>query len=249
MDAVIGAVTQLWRYPVSSLAGERLDAISVGTQTIDGDRLFGLVDVSNDEIARPDRDAKWHKVPRIRTRLSQACELEIAIPDGDWLAAPGAESDRAVSAYLGFEASIRPFRQENAAPDYAGPLTAERYRKTPVHLLTTASLARARLKALHPDGAADPRRFRPNIVVDIAAVEGSFPETEWIGRKLAIGDLLLTISEPCRRCGFTIIAQDGFDHDPAILRNLVRHNAHNLGVYCTVDRPARVEIGETMRLF
>jgi uncharacterized protein len=241
----IGAVTELWRYPASSLAGERLDTISVGRETIDGDRLFGLVDVSDNEIARPDRAAKWHKVPRIRTRLSETRQLEIATPDSDWLAAPGAESDRALSAYLGFEASIRPFRREDATPDYSGALTEERYRKAPIHLLTTASLAR--LKALHPEGAADPRRFRPNIVVDMAAVEGSFPETEWIGRKLAIGDLLLTISEPCRRCGFTIIAQDGFDNDPAILRNLVRHNAHNLGVYCTVDQPAPVAVGAAMR--
>lgn len=241
----IGTVSELWRYPASSLAGERQEAIAVGQETIDGDRLFGLVDASNNEIARPDREAKWHKVPLIRTRLTGECVLEIAIPGGDWLAAPGAESDRVVSAYLGFPASIRPFRRENAAPGYAGPLTAERYRKAPIHLLTTASLAR--LKALYPEGSPDPRRFRPNIVVDMAAIEGSFPETEWIGRKLAIGDLLLTISEPCRRCGFTIIAQDGFDHDPGILRNLVRHNAHNMGVYCTVDRPARVEIGAPMR--
>ncbi|MER9231377.1 MOSC domain-containing protein [Mesorhizobium sp. M0622] len=245
MQASLGAVTELWRYPASSLAGERQEVISVGWHTVEGDRLFGLVDASNNEIARPDREAKWHKVPRIRTRLSPAGGLEIAVPDGDWLAAPGADSDRAVSAYLGFAASIRPFRRENAAPDYAGPLLAERYVKAPIHLLTTASLAR--LKALHPEGVADPRRFRPNIVVDMPEVEGSFPETEWIGRKLAIGDLLLTVSEPCRRCGFTIIAQDGFDHDPAILRSLVRHNAHNLGVYCTVDRPGRIEIGATMR--
>ncbi|TKB40643.1 MAG: MOSC domain-containing protein, partial [Mesorhizobium sp.] len=47
--------------------------------------------------------------------------------------------------------------------------------------------------------------------------------------------------------GFTIIAQDGFDNDPGILRNLVRYNAHNIGVYCTVDRPARVEIGAEVR--
>ncbi|KRB16435.1 molybdenum cofactor sulfurase [Mesorhizobium sp. Root695] len=241
----LGSVTELWRYPASSLAGERLDAILVGSESIDGDRLFGLVDATDNEIARPDREAKWHKVPRIRTRLSPARELEIAVPGGGWLAAPGIESDRAVSAYLGFEASIRPFRRENAAPDYSGPLTAERYRKAPIHLLTTASLAR--LKALHPEGTPDPRRFRPNIVVDMAAIEGAFPETEWIGRKLAIGDLLLTISEPCRRCGFTIIAQDGFENDPAILRNLVRHNAHNLGVYCTVDRPASIEVGDTIR--
>ncbi|RWB02303.1 MAG: MOSC domain-containing protein [Mesorhizobium sp.] len=245
MQAALGIVSELWRYPASSLAGERRETISVDIESIKGDRMFGLVDASDNEIARPDRDPKWHKVPRIRTRLSPALELEIAVPEGDWLAAPSIESDRAVSAYLGFEASIRPFRRENAAPGYSGLLTAERYRKAPIHLLTTASLAR--LKALHPEGTPDPRRFRPNIVVDMAALEGSFPETEWIGRKLAIGDLELTISEPCRRCGFTIIAQDGFDHDPAILRNLVRHNAHNLGVYCTVDRPARVETGDAMR--
>lgn len=243
--AALGSVSQLWRYPASSLAGERRDAISVGTTTVDGDRLFGLVDASDGEIARPDRGPKWHKVPLIRTRLGEDQRLEVAVPGGDWMPAPDPRSDRAISEFLGFEAAIRPYFQENATPDYAGPLTAERYNRAPIHLLTTASLAR--LKALHPEGTPDPRRFRPNILVDMDAVEGSFPETEWIGRKLAIGDLLVTVSEPCRRCGFTIIAQDGFDNDPGILRNLVRHNAHNIGVYCTVDRPARVEIGAPMR--
>lgn len=248
-EAILGAVSQLWRYPASSLAGERLDAISVEQKTVDGDRLFGLVDAEG-EIARPDREARWHKAPMIRTRLtgvptSKGRRLEVAVPGGVWLPAPDPESDRAVSAFLGFDASIRPFGAENTAPGYVGPLTEARYAKAPIHLLTTASLAR--LKALHPEGVPDPRRFRPNIVVDMEPVEGSFPETEWIGRKLAVGDLLLTVSEPCRRCGFTIIAQDGFDTDPGILRNLVRHNAHNIGVYCTVDRPARVEVGAAMR--
>lgn len=243
--AALGSVSQLWRYPASSLAGERRDAISVDTATVDGDRLFGLVDASDGEIARPDRGPKWHKVPLIRTRLSEDRRLEVAVPGGDSMPAPDPRSDRAISEFLGFGAAIRPYFQENATPDYAGPLTTERYNRAPIHLLTTASLAR--LKALHPEGTPDPRRFRPNILVDMDPVEGSFPETEWIGRKLAIGDLLVTISEPCRRCGFTIIAQDGFDNDPGILRNLVRHNAHNIGVYCTVDRPARVEIGAPMR--
>ncbi len=149
-----------------------------------------------------------------------------------------------MSEFLGFGVSLRPFYRA-PIPGLSGPVTSPRYKKAPIHLLTTASMAR--LKALHPAGDPDLRRFRPNIVVDMAEVEGSFPETEWIGRRLAIGDLELTISEPCRRCGFTIIAQDGFEHDPNILRNLVRHNAHNMGVYCTVDRPARVEPGAPMR--
>jgi uncharacterized protein YcbX len=243
MADTLGAVTALWRYPVSSLAGEALDSIAVGRNGLDGDRRFGLVDVGTDEIARPDTGERWAKAPRIRARLNGS--LEIAIPGGDFLFAPDARSDSAVSSYLGFDAAIRPYDRD-IVPDYTGPLTGSRYLEAPIHLLTTASLAR--LKALHPAGNPDPRRFRPNILVDMPAVEGSFPETEWIGRRIAVGEIELTISEPCRRCGFTILEQDGIANDPEILRQLVRNNRRNIGVYCTVDRPGIVSAGDAMRL-
>ncbi len=240
--ALLGHVAKLWRYPASSLAGEPMPAVVVDPDGLRGDRLFGLVDAANGEIARPDNNRKWHGVPRIATRLSDDGELDIRVPGGDWLRAPGEACDEAVSAHLDFSASIRPFQRD---AHYSGPLTAARYRKAPVHLLTTASLAR--LKALHPAGDPDPRRFRPNILVEMPAVDGAFPETEWIGRRLAIGELEMSVVEPCRRCGFTIIAQDGFDDDPNILRQLVRHNGHNLGVYCTVERPGLLELGAPLR--
>lgn len=243
--AEIGQVKELWRYPASSLGGEMLPALDFGYGGADGDRLYGLIDAADGEIARPDRLPKWHKVPRIRARLDEARRLQVMTPQGEWLAAPGADSQRAVSDYLGFAAAILPF--EGETPDgYTGPHTRARYQKAPVHLLTTASLAR--LKALHPDGIHDRRRFRPSILVDMPEVEGSFPETEWIGRRLSIGDLELTIVEPCRRCGFTIISQEDIPADPGILRTLVRHNAHNIGVYCRVEKPARLRTGDAMRL-
>lgn len=218
--------------------------MSVDAGGVEGDRLFGVVDAATGEIARPDASSKWHGVPRIAARLSGDARLEVRTPSGEWLAAPGAEADRAASAFLGFEASIRPFRSAGkAAADDAA--FSPRYSKAPIHLMTTASLAE--LKRLHPAGDPDPRRFRPNILVDMQPVAGRFPETEWIGRKLAIGDLELTVTEACRRCGFTIIAQDGFDNDPDILRTLVRKNAHNLGVYCTVTREGTVTVGDAMR--
>jgi uncharacterized protein YcbX len=236
-QAEIGRVAGLWRYPASSLAGERLDGITVRSGGVEGDRLYGLVDAVTGEIARPDAAMKWHGVPRIETRLVDG-GLEIRIPGGAWMAAPGEHADRAASAFLGFDASIRPFEEGTSLP-------APRYKKAPIHLLTTASLAE--LKAQHPAGDPDPRRFRPNILVHMQPVAGHFPETEWMGRKIAIGDLELTITDPCRRCGFTIIAQDGFDNDPDILRTLVRRNAHNLGVYCEVTRPGVVMAGDAMR--
>ena len=88
---------------------------------------------------------------------------------------------------------------------------------------------------------------RENRQGDAGRVAGRFPETEWIGRRIAIGALELTVTEPCRRCGFTIIAQEGgIDNDPNILRTLVRKNTHNLGVYCEVTRPGTVRIGDTI---
>lgn len=237
-----GRVAKLWRYPVSSLGGEPMRELAVRPDGVDGDRLFGLIHKATEEIARPDRGPQWHAVPRIMARLVGRQKLQIATPDSDWIDAPSADADLAASAFLGFEAAVLAF--DGTSADEPG--FKSRYDKSPIHLLTTASMAR--LKSLHPEGNPDPRRFRPNILVDLPPTDGSFPETEWIGRRLEIGELGLTIAEPCRRCGFTIIAQDGFDHDPGILRNLVRHNTHNMGVYCTVNRPGKVEIGDEMRL-
>lgn len=240
--AAMGRVGKLWRYPASSLGGESLTQMPVGRDGAEGDRLFGLVDAVTGEIARPDADKKWHGVPLITARLNAGGGLEVMVPGGDWLAAPGEEADRAASAFLGFDASIRRF---DTGGDGNERTTAPRYAKDPIHLMTTASLAE--LKAQHPAGDPDARRFRPNILVDMQPVAGRFPETEWIGRRIAVGELELRITEACRRCGFTIIAQDGFDNDPGILRTLVKKNAHNLGVYCEVKRPATVRVGDVMR--
>jgi uncharacterized protein YcbX len=243
--AEIGRVAQLWRYPVSSLAGETLLELSIGADGAVGDRLFGVVDRETGAPAKPDSESKWAAIPFVRSRTAASGRVQISIDGRSWLDAPGKECDLALAEHFGFRVALRPFTRV-AAPDFDGDLTAPRYQRAPIHLLTTASLAR--LKALHPSAAADARRFRPNIVVEMPEVQGAFPETGWIGRRLAIGEVELTIHEPCRRCGFTILAQEGFPNDPEILRSLVRNNNRNIGVYCVVDRPGRLAVGEAMRL-
>lgn len=54
-----------------------------------------------------------------------------------------------------------------------------------VHLLTTATLDR--LRVLYPQGRFEVRRFRPNIVVQLASDEEGFAENAWVGHSLAIG--------------------------------------------------------------
>ena|SRR5579863_1667145 len=52
-----------------------------------------------------------------------------------------------------------------------------------VHLLTAATLRR--LGEFYPEGSFELRRFRPNILLDVA--QDGFVENSWIGRTLAIG--------------------------------------------------------------
>ncbi|GIL02645.1 MAG: molybdenum cofactor sulfurase [Alphaproteobacteria bacterium] len=244
MPGVAASVAGLWRYPASSLAGEAMAAIAIGAGGVAGDRGYGIIDAAGD-IARPTApDGRWRKTALIAARLSPGGALAIAVPGGDWLPAPGAAADAAVSAFLGFAARLVPLSGEPAPPGYAGPLGAARYVKAPVHLLTTASLAR--LRALHPAGAVEPRRFRSNILVELG--EDGFAEAGWTGGRIRIGEVELAVSEPCRRCGFTTLAQEGLDEDPEILRTIVRHAGRNLGVYCAVARPGRVSLGDAVRL-
>jgi uncharacterized protein YcbX len=73
-----------------------------------------------------------------------------------------------------------------------------------VHLLTTASLER--LTELYPGGRFDPRRFRPNVVLDLDSGEVGFVEDGWIGETLCIGDeVRLRITDPVARCVMTTL--------------------------------------------
>ena len=114
----IGRVSELWRYPASSLAGERLDEIAIGADGLAGDRMFGVIDTATGEPGRPDRDRKWRRLPLIRARLAGG-RLEAAVPGGGWLSAPGDECDGALTEFVGFPVSLLPFSRE-AAPGFSG---------------------------------------------------------------------------------------------------------------------------------
>jgi len=85
-----------------------------------------------------------------------------------------------------------------------------------VHLLTTATLDR--LRELYPQGRFEIRRFRLNIVVQLASGEKGFAENTWVGQTLAVGEAVrLHITAPCGRCVMTTLAQEDLLSDPGIL--------------------------------
>ena len=116
-----------------------------------------------------------------------------------------------------------------------------------VHLLTTATLDR--LRELYPQGRFEVRRFRPNVVVQLASGEKSFAENGWVGHNLAIGDKVrLNITGLCGRCVMTTLAQRDLSKDPGILRTAAQHNQVNVGVYAAVAQGGAIRRGDPIRI-
>jgi uncharacterized protein YcbX len=90
----------------------------------------------------------------------------------------------------------------------------------PLTLMTTASLRAA--AALHPASRWDPHRFRTNLLLETAG--DGFLENDWVGRRIALGEVVLEVIGPTPRCVMTTLAQQDLPADQDILRTLARHN-------------------------
>jgi uncharacterized protein YcbX len=122
------------------------------------------------------------------------------------------------------------------------------YDAFPIHVVTTASL-RA-LAGLSPDSEVDVRRFRPNVLVDTPDIDDGFPEADWLGKRLRLGDgVELEVVAPCPRC-VMVTRQIGDDlaQDRRLLRTIVREADQNVGVYATVVRGGHVAEGDAVEL-
>lgn len=116
----------------------------------------------------------------------------------------------------------------------------------PLMLMSTSALKS--LSSALPDSVIDVRRFRPSLVINTDEQTGH-PEFEWIGRRLRIGAVELSIAAACPRCVMvTRSVSDEIPTDRAILRHIVRDLDQNVGVYATVMTPGAIEEGDTVTL-
>ena len=95
-----------------------------------------------------------------------------------------------------------------------------------MHVLATSTLAR--MADAHPDGEWDPRRMRPNILIDDSAEPGN--EDDWLGCDVHIGEqVVVHIVGPTPRCVMTTLAQPGLAKDSDVLKTVARVNMKEMG--------------------
>lgn len=244
-------VAQVWRYPVKSMLGERLDAIELDEAGVVGDRAFGLRDSTTGVVltARTARPLLHVKARLIDDRVC------ITLPDGRTLLGDDEHTDLALSAHVRTPVHLARAKADETATfeapgefsDGSAPTVQWRSRPGtfndghPVHLLTTASLRGG--GALHPEGEWDARRFRPNILVESDGDD--FPEDGWAS--IRIGSVGLEVYKRTTRCAMTARAQPGLDDDLGIPEALARNRRSRLGVYARVTVGGTVALGDEVR--
>lgn len=241
----VGTIKELWRYPVSSVTGELLQEAPVSPAGMTGDRRYAMVDAQTGVVAHPERDKRWQRAVFVRSRTAENGAAELLVPDHDWLAVDDPGAGEVLSRFFEFDVAVRPY-ERTASAGHAAELAVDRYDVSPLHLLTSASVDH--LKSIYLAGNPDPRRFRPNIFMTAGADVEGFAELGWIDAAIRLGDVEGTVIAPTKRCGFTIIAQDGLDNDPEILRNIMKFGNRNMGVYCAPSAAGILRVGDRVLL-
>ena len=199
-------VLAIWRYPVKAMLGELLRLVRVGAEGLEGDRRWVVQDARTGERIANKRGPTNARLRACRARLTP--ELEVTLPDGR--TATGDEVADALSELL-----ERHVRLVDGNKDFAA-----------VHLLTTRSLAHMRRTAPQTDW--DPRRFRPNLLLDDGETPGP-AEGDLIGAQLRNHALRLDVDLPTPRCVVPSRASEELPHDPRLLRSLVSESRWDLG--------------------
>jgi hypothetical protein len=221
-------VTELWRYPVKSMAGERVKSAELGDRGLPGDRRLAAFEMGPRSTEKPVSARKVAPLLRFRASLSEEC-VQVAGPALE----PGPWDHISVSSSLlrecGREFELRQVAQ--GAFDDSPVLL--------VHLATTAALSR------EMGAPVDHRRFRANIYLDGPGLE-AHQEPSLVGCQLRCGTAVLEVTAPCPRCAITTLDPDTVEVWPELLRHLVWQHQEVVGVYCRVRVPGRVAEGDAV---
>ena len=249
----MGTVSRLSVAPVKGLAQHHPDEILIERTGVPGNRQFLMLD----ETGRLFSGIRHGRlVTVVAEYLRDPDRLSFRFPDGtvveDEVRLGAAEVvnlwdtqrpshvvegpfSAALSEFVG--KPLRLFRV-----DAEGGAVDERV----VSMLSEASLEELGRQSGH-EGPVDGRRFR--MLVTVAGI-APHEEDEWIGRRLRLGEAVVTVVETCVRCATTTQNPESGARDFDTLRLIPAYRGFangthvEFGVYADVEEPGRVRVGD-----
>jgi uncharacterized protein YcbX len=236
----IGHLEAIFRYPVKSMAGERLQAVDLGWHGVAGDRRLAFRRLE-DRGGFP-----WLTAGKLAELL-----LFAPVPGAD-----GGEEELPTLARTPDGREMDVFGDELAAEigrRHGAPVQMMRLKQGVFDEASISVITPDTVREIGRIAGHDPdlRRFRPNLVVRSLRPR-PFEEDGWVGGNLHFGDgdqgPAISVTMPDVRCSMVNLDPDSARSSPEVLKAVVRANQNNAGVYATVIRCGRLAIGQTVRL-
>jgi len=124
IDQRPATVAELWRYPVKSMGGERVDAADVGKAGLTGDRAYAVIDPATEKVGSAKHPRLWGALLQCRARFldtplagAPLPPVSITLPDGAETGSEDPRVDERLSAVFG-----RPVRLTTVTPEGNGYL-------------------------------------------------------------------------------------------------------------------------------
>jgi len=237
----IGQVEAIFRYPVKSMRGERLEVANLGWHGLDGDRRLAFRRLDYRGGGFPWLSAS--KLPDLllfaphRREDSAPGDLptHVRTPDGEEMPVFG--EDLATEVGRRYGAPVQMMHLKHGIFD-VGSISV-------IAFDTMREIGR--LAGLSPDV----RRFRPNVVVRLLR-SVPFQEDEWLGGVLSFGEgddapaIAVTMRDV--RCSMVNLDPDSASPAPEMMKAVVRANQNTAGIYGAVTRIGRLAVGQTIIL-
>ena len=240
----IGHVEAIFRYPVKSMGGERLEVANLGWHGLDADRRLAFRRINDDNRS----GSPWltaSKLPDLLLfaphRREDAAQgdhhlpTHIRTPDGKEMPVFG--EDLATEVGRRYGAPVQMMQLKHGIFDEASISV--------IASDTVREIARLAGRSL------DVRRFRPNVVVRLLRPV-PFQEDEWLGGVLSFGEgddaPAITVTVRDERCSMVNLDPDSASPAPEVMKAVVRANQNNAGIYGAVTRIGRLAVGQTILL-
>ena len=236
----IGTITGIYRYPVKSMAGQRLDSAQLGWHGLEGDRRFAFLRVGV-QTGFPWLTAG--KLPKLihympfnkETEDTKKMPTHIRTPAGRELEIRGAELQREI------------------AEAYGSPVEMMQLDQGIFDEAKVSIISQATIEAIEKESGVklEIERFRPNLLVE--TLDGkAFEEDDWVGKTLLLGEgenaPALHIYMRDVRCMMINLHPGTGEVSANVLKAVVRMNENNAGAYANVLRTGKISTGNPLFL-
>jgi uncharacterized protein YcbX len=233
----IGHVDAIFRYPVKSMRGERLEVAALGWHGLDGDRRLAVRRL-DDRSGFP-----WLTASKLPDLLRFAPQRHDHDAQGD-LPTHVCTPDGAAMPVFGEDLAAEIGRR-CGAPVQMMQLNHGIFDEASISVIATDTVREiTRLAGLSPDV----RRFRPNVVVRLLRL----PSRRTSGWAVSFGEgyYAPAVSVTMRdvRCSMVNFDPDSARPAPEVLKAVVRVHENTAGIYGAVTRIGRLAVGQSIFL-